>query len=187
MKTTTHYLLKFLLHHTGANKTVDWSVIRRPGINYPFYTGLWLVEFLVIFLGMLLIHILLTVIWKSMVSAEFRYVVYTHHYEHIKVCHLCRNSTERIRKWLHILHNVHQPYIWKDWDRGRGDIQHYKQQWKDVRREMKGMILLHWFENILMMIPLQYLTVNAVRRHKIIQETLVFVFDLEVLARILLM
>ena len=57
---------------------------------------------------------------------------------------------------LHSLRNIHQPYLFTDWDTEDGDLAHFRNKWREVRKEMMGLIFLNMVENLLMMIPLIY-------------------------------
>ena len=57
---------------------------------------------------------------------------------------------------LHCVQNLHNPFLYKDWDSEDAELPEYKQMWGEVKKEMLGLIVLNGLENLLMMIPLVY-------------------------------
>ena len=61
-----------------------------------------------------------------------------------------------MEKILHCVQNLHNPFLYKDWDSNNAELPEYKQMWGEVKKEMLGLIVLNGLENLLMMIPLVY-------------------------------
>ena len=68
----------------------------------------------------------------------------------------CPRCAPRFDKFLHSVQNLHQPYLYRDWDWNDGDLGHFRRQWEEVRLEMRGLIVLNMVENLAMTIPLIY-------------------------------
>ena len=104
--------------------------------TYSIYTGYSLETYFYIFWVILGIHIYSNVCLKLIFSRDFRL------------------EASALEMFVHGLENCNIPYVWKDWDESKGDVENHCQRFWIVRKELIVTLGVNFLFNSAMLFPL---------------------------------
>ena len=107
--------------------------------DYTLYTGLFLSQFLFLFIGIVFIHVLTIFVVKSLISEDFR------------------NHFNLLEKIIHCMENTNIVHNAKEWDDGKGDALAHGRRMQSNWKENVVTIIIKAFFNIVLLLPLCYL------------------------------
>ena len=76
-----------------------------------------------------------------------------------------------MEKLLHIFQTLSVPEASSDWDAGSVSLEEYGEQWATYKKETKTMLFIHFVENLAMIIPAVYTSINVVNYHQSLPYT----------------
>ena len=148
------YIPTFALTSEDVRKLghAEWNpdyLISPP--DYTLYTIFDLKTYFYIFLGLLVIHIIAVFVAKYKTSTYFVY------------------RMNFVEKFIHAFENTNIPFNSQEWDDGKGDASELKMRMEANHKEMRLLICIQTFFNLLLMLPMLILgeahkTINFVHR-----------------------
>ena len=135
-----HWKLEQVPYSDSLNFNNRYNYTARTAPHYKVYTYFSLSEYFYGFLILLVLHICLNALAKTLCSEDFR-----------------RNlNSSLLFKLIHCVENTNIPTVWMDWEEKKGSIEDHKRRHGQVMKEMVVIMVIRTIFNAVMMSPVIY-------------------------------